>query len=376
METTPDPSPRLQPEDKQAFIKIAGLLTWVIALMVLVVAVTAYIVVFNPKTPDLLADAPATTAAAASGPAAGLPDVAGGAVGSKTNFFQPARFVLDSVKTDPEGQLIRYGHELIAHTAHYLGPQVANPALRLAGSNLACQNCHLQAGQKAFSAPYVGIWGIYPTYKGREDAISTLEDRINGCMTRSLNGRPLPVDGKEMKAIITYMKWLGRQVPVGEKVKGQGFVKFTMPNREANLGQGKIVFAQQCTSCHGANGQGRLNGTLAADGYQYPPLWGPDSYNDGAGMHRLQTAARFIKANMPFGATAEHSILTDDAAYDVAAYINSLPRPRMAHLEKDYPNLKKKPADCPYPPYADRFTQHQHQFGPYAAMEAGKKGGE
>lgn len=165
-------------------------------------------------------------------------------------------------------------------------------------------------------------------------------------------------------------------MPVWEKVKGQGFVKMTMPNREANLGQGKIIFAQQYASCHGAGGQGHLNGTLAADDYQYPPLWGPDSYNEGAGMHRLQSAARFLKASMPFGATAERTILNNDAVYDVVAYINSLPRPRMAHLEKDYPNLKKKPADCPYPPYTDQFTQHQHQFGPYAAMEVGKKGGE
>ena len=368
MENQPEPT-RLGPVDKQVFLKIAGLLTWLIGLMVLIVGVTAYIVVFNPKTPDLLADAPTGRKPAA-------PGTTGPAGAPKANYFLPARFLLDSVKADPEGKLIRYGHELIAHTSRYLGPQVQNPLMRLAGTNMACQNCHLQAGQKAFSAPYVGIWGIYPIYKGREDAISTLENRVNGCMTRSLNGQPLPVDGPEMKAIVTYVKWLGRQVPVGEKVKGQGFVKFAMPNREADLGQGKIVYAQQCATCHGPGGQGRRNGPLGPDGYQYPPLWGPDSYNDGAGMHRLQTAARFIKANMPFGATAEHTILSDDAAYDVAAYINSLPRPHLAHLEKDYPNLKKKPADCPYPPYTDQFSQHQHQFGPYAAMEAGKKGGE
>ncbi len=363
METPIDPAPRLQPEDKQVFVKVAGLLTWLTVLMVLVVAVTAYLLVFPPQP-----RAPVVAAAAPAGAALQPNKV------QKVNFFTPARFLLDSVKNNPEGKLIRYGYELIAHTPQYLGPQARQPLLRLAGSNLACQNCHLQAGQKAFSAPYVGVWGIYPTYKGRENAIATLEDRVNGCMARSLNGKPLPVDGAEMKAIITYMKWLGRQVPVGEKVKGQGFIKFTMPNRAADVGQGKIIFARQCASCHGANGQGQRAG--AGPQYQYPPLWGPDSYNDGAGMHRLQTAARFLKANMPFGATAEHTILTDEAAYDVASYINSMPRPRMANLDKDYPNLKKKPIDCPYPPYADQFTQHQHQFGPYAAMEVGRKGGE
>jgi thiosulfate dehydrogenase len=363
METPAEPSPRLQPEDKQVFIKVAGLLTWVIGLMVLVVAVTAYVLVFPPK--------PGAPVAAAAPPAGAAAQPARAQL---VNFFTPARFLLDSVQNNPEGELIRYGHELIAHTPQYLGPQAKDPLLRLAGSNLACQNCHLQAGQKAFSAPYVGIWGIYPTYKGRENAISTLEDRINGCMTRSLNGQPLTLEGKEMKAMVTYMKWLGRQVPVGEKVKGQGFVKFTMPNRAADLGQGKLIFAQQCASCHGAGGQGQR--ARSSGQYQYPPLWGPDSYNDGAGMHRLQTAARFVKANMPFGATAEHTVLSDEAAYDVAAYFNSMPRPQMAHLAKDYPDLSKKPVDCPYPPYADQFTQHQHQFGPYAAMSQGKKGAE
>ena len=282
------------------------------------------------------------------------------------NYFLPAHFLLDSLQPTPEGQLVRYGHELIAHTPRYLGPQAKDLRLRYAGNNLSCQNCHLQAGQKAYSSPYVGIWGIYPTYKGRENAISTLEDRINGCMVRSVNGRPLPLNGREMKAMVTYMRWLGRRVPVGEKVPGLRFVKLTAPNRAADLSQGKVLYTQQCASCHGAGGQGRRTGTNP--NYQYPPLWGPDSYNDGAGMHRLLTAARFLKGNMPYGATAAHTILTDEAAYDLAGYINSLPRPHLAHLNKDYPDLSKKPVDCPYPPYADQFTQHQHQFGPYAAM--------
>ena len=151
METPAEPSPRLQPEDKQVFIKVAGLLTWVIGLMVLVVAVTAYVLVFPPKPGGPVAAAAPPAGAAAQPARAQL-----------VNFFTPARFLLDSVQNNPEGELIRYGHELIAHTPQYLGPQAKDPLLRLAGSNLACQNCHLQAGQKAFSAPYVGIWGIYP----------------------------------------------------------------------------------------------------------------------------------------------------------------------------------------------------------------------
>ena len=101
--------------------------------------------------------------------------------------------------------------------------------------------------------------------------------------------------------------------------------------------------------------------TEPSAGYVFPPLWGPDSFNDGAGMHRVLTAARFIKARMPFG----QPDLTDAQAFDVAAYINSQPRPAMQGLEVDYPDRALKPVDSPYPPYADPFPREQHRFGPF-----------
>lgn len=115
--------------------------------------------------------------------------------------------------------------------------------------------------------------------------------------------------------------------------------------------------------CHGQDGQGqKIEG---GKGYTYPPLWGPDSYNDGAGMNRVITAAKFIKGNMPLGATHDSPILTDEEAFDVAAYINSFDRPQKANKEKDYPNLSKKPKDCSYPPYIDNISQEQHKYGPF-----------
>src|ERR1019366_8505150 len=96
------------------------------------------------------------------------------------------------------------------------------------------------------------------------------------------------------------------------------------------------------------------------------PIWGPDSFNDGAGLHRLLTAARFVKAKMPLG-KAE---LTDDEAFDVTAFLNSKPRPQMANLDRDYPDRSKKPVDTPYPPYADSFTITQHQLGPFQPIDA------
>ena len=118
--------------------------------------------------------------------------------------------------------------------------------------------------------------------------------------------------------------------------------------------------------CHGGDGLGLLATGDRAKGYLFPPLWGPDSFNNGAGMHRVLTAARFIKARMPLG----EATLTDDEAFDVAAYINAQPRPQMPNLEHDYPDKAAKPVDNPYGPFADGFPLDQHRFGPFQPIEA------
>jgi len=173
-----------------------------------------------------------------------------------------------------------------------------------------------------------------------------------------------------MRAIISYIKHISADVPVGKRMEGQGFVDFKAPERAANPKEGSLVYQNRCASCHGAQGEGLQgsNGHREA-GYIYPPLWGDDSYNDGAGMARLLTAARFIKGNMPLGVQHDSPLLTDAEAYDVAAYINSHNRPSKAQKELDYPDLTKKPKDCPYPPYADHISQEQHKFGPYTFVK-------
>jgi len=265
-----------------------------------------------------------------------------------------------------EGDFIRYGYELFTRTSRHIGPEVADPSMRYAGNNLSCQNCHLKGGTKPFSAPMIGVTARYPQYRGRENTIGTIEDRINGCMQRSMNGRKLPYGSKELKALVLYMKWLTEDVSNAQKLKGSGFADIDIPHRKADMEHGRQVFLQNCVPCHGADGQGRHTGSIGdAQGYLFPPLWGPDSFNHGAGMHRVLTAARFIKGNMPLGATADRPILSDEEAYDVAAYINSKIRPHLDGVEKDYPDLSKKPIDCPYPPYADDFPQKQHRYGPF-----------
>ena len=138
--------------------------------------------------------------------------------------------------------------------------------------------------------------------------------------------------------------------------------------------RGAALYQQSCAACHQPDGQGvRLSADDAAaqkKRYQFPPLWGPDSYNDGAGMARLLSAAAFIKHNMPFGTTYASPALSDEEAYDVAAFINSTERPQRPNLEKDFPNRLQKPVDTAYGPYADDFPAAQHKLGPFDPIRA------
>jgi thiosulfate dehydrogenase len=271
-----------------------------------------------------------------------------------------------------ENEAIKLGYELFLNTPKYLGPNNGDPEKIYSGNELSCNNCHLLAGTKPYSMPMIGIIQRFPQFRGRENKIGTIEDRINGCFERSMNGRVLPEDSKEMKAMVGYLTFLSRYAPKDGNVKGQGYVAFEIPNRAVDLEHGKKVFQTICIVCHGPDGQGQKY----PDGlvYQYPPLWGEDSFNDGAGMNRVITAAEFIKGNMPFGTTYENVVLTDEEAYDVAGYINSMNRPNMANREKDFPDLLKKPISTPYGPYADTFSMEQHKYGPFQPiMEYYKK---
>jgi thiosulfate dehydrogenase len=125
---------------------------------------------------------------------------------------------------------------------------------------------------------------------------------------------------------------------------------------------GRVVFMQKCQACHGAEGQGLRVANSAV--YTYPPLWGKDSYNDGAGLYRITTFAAFVKSNMPFGTSYKTPQLTDEEAWNVAAFVNSQPRPYFDQ-SSDWKDISRKPIDFPFGPYADQFSQSQHKFGPY-----------
>ena len=273
---------------------------------------------------------------------------------------------------DVTGRQVRRGRDLITATYAHIGPRVPDRARRFAGNNLACANCHLQAGTKKFGLPLFGLFGEFPRYSGRSGAEISIEGRLNACMTRSMNGRPLPADAPEMQAFVAYIKFLSTGVPPGVLLPGLGVGKMPELERAADPVRGQDTYARACAgSCHSLDGSGVRRSLPTTDlGYMVPPLWGSDSFNDGAGMARLITAANFIHLNMPHGADYVNPQLSAEDAWDVAAYVISQPRPHKADLARDFPDLLQKPVDTAYGPYADGFSVEQHKFGPFAPIRA------
>ena len=258
--------------------------------------------------------------------------LAGGAAGLAAGYWlwggRPNWYAVRDVEKLPAGrqnELIIYGYQLITNTQRYLGPDVADAAMRFAGNNLACGNCHLRAGLQPFAAPFVSTYTTFPMMV--DDRVITLSERINGCMTRSMNGRTLPVDGHEMEALLAYIEFLGQGTPTGVRVAGMGLRPLSQPDRRPDADRGQRVYVAQCARCHGEDGQGRLRSVQPRDGYEAPPVWGEGSFNSAAGMNRLTTASAFVHANMPFGVDEGAASISAQDAWDVAAFFTSQPRP-------------------------------------------------
>lgn len=272
-----------------------------------------------------------------------------------------------TIPAGPEGDQIRYGRKLIANTAFYLGPK---GTVQHSSNGMNCQNCHLDAGTKPFGNNYSAVAATYPKFRERSGKIENVYKRVNDCFERSLNGKALDTLGNEMQAIQAYILWLGKDVKKGEKPKGVGLTELKYMGRAADPDHGKKIYVEKCQSCHSENGEGKMNPDNIT--YQYPPLWGNNSYNSGAGLFRLSRFAGYVKSNMPFGANSENPQITDEEAWDVAAFVNSQQRPSK-DLSADWPKIAGKPVDHPFGPYADKFSEEQHKFGPFEPIAEFKK---
>lgn len=262
----------------------------------------------------------------------------------------------------PEDTLVRLGHDIITNTYAYFGPHGKVAAIT---NGMNCQNCHINGGIVPWGNNFGAVIISYPKSSARMGAIMSLSRRINDCFERSLNGMAIDTNGREMQAMIAYMHWLDDGVK--QKPAGSGIMKLAYLDRAADTAKGKLVYISSCQRCHGKNGEGQQN---EKGGFVYPPLWGDKSYNTGAGIYRLSMLAGFIKNNMPYEeALYNHTVLTNEEAWDVSAFINSQPRPVIKN-KKDYPDISKKEVDNPVGPYSDTFPELQHKYGPFKEIAA------
>lgn len=237
-----------------------------------------------------------------------------------------------SLPDDEFGKIIRQGEQIFLHTRENAGKYV--------GNSLTCANCHLDAGRRADSAPLWGAFVSYPAYRSKDGKVSTLAERIQGCFRYSMNGKAPPLGDPVLVALESYSYWLAKGAQVGTKVPGSGYPKLPKPSLPADYARGQHVYTVNCALCHGANGQGQSS----AGQVTFPPLWGKNSFNWGAGMHQMGNAAGFIKANMPL---SRGGTLSDQDAWDVAMFMNSHDRPQDPRFTGSVEATRKKFHDSP-----------------------------
>ncbi len=249
---------------------------------------------------------------------------------------------------------IRWGYKLFTDTPH--------EAKQYAPGKISCSNCHLNAGQRERSLPLVAVAGMFPEYNRRSGRLYSLTDRIVDCFWRSENSTgvleepgldtrgsglemlPAPTS-KEVLAIAAYITWLAKGTAVGKNPawRGQNTIAASalIPVASLDRHRGEEIFKERCTNCHGLDGQG-----VAVGDKKPGPLWGPDSWNDGAGAARVYTLAGIIRYSMPY---LNPGSLSDEEAQLLAAFINSQPRPAFPYKPQDYLTEKLPPDSVYYP---------------------------
>jgi cytochrome c len=264
------------------------------------------------------------------------------------------------------GDAVRYGRRLMMNTAYYIGP--VGTKGKYLGNKMNCTNCHQDGGTKPYSFNLMNSHENYPQYRAREGKILSLAERVNNCVMRPHNGKPLPLDSEEMLAFLSYFKWINSAVPKGKEFAGAKNLTLQFPAVAASTDHGALLYTRHCARCHGGNGQGSWNADRST--YIYPPLWGEAGYQPGSSMHRVIKQAQWLKGNMPFDKVAVgQPFLTDQEALDIAAFVNNdevHKRPNPANF--DYPHPEEKALDYDHPPFADTFSVAQHKYGPYQPM--------
>lgn len=291
----------------------------------------------EPAGMPVATNAPETVASNAP-PSPAAATVAGTA---PSTVFQPPEVA--SIPDDGYGDMVRLGERIFTQTAKY--------APKYVGNSLNCVNCHLDAGRKADSAPMWASFVHYPAFRKKTGQVDTLASRLQGCFVYSMNGKAPPADDDVITALQTYAFFLAKGAPVGMPMAGSGYPKLKKPEQAPDYARGEQVYSRNCALCHGADGQGQRAGGQQV----FPPLWGPQSYNWGAGMHQVNNAAGFIHANMPLG---KGKSLTEQQAWDVAFFMNAHERPQDPRFTGSVAETRKKFHDSPDSPYGTTINGH------------------
>ena len=278
------------------------------------------------RPPRTGASVPATAPSGAAEPSGASPAVAASPSG---DFTPPGH---DEIPEGPYGDIVRKGRDIFTDTRTHAGEFV--------GNSLSCGNCHLDAGRLANSAPLCGAYVRYPAYRSKTGQVNNYTERLQGCFMYSMDGKAPPAGSDVLVALETYSYWMAQGAPVGAQLPGAGYPKKFKPPQPPDYARGEAVFVENCALCHGEDGQGQS----VAGRQVFPPLWGPKSYNWGAGMHQLDNAAGFIKANMPLGRGGS---LSDQQAWDVAMFMNAQERPQDPRFTGNLADTRAKFHDDP-----------------------------
>ena len=245
---------------------------------------------------------------------------------TKAGTFMPPP--LSAIPDNEFGKTVRLGANIFRDTQHY--------AAQYVGNTLTCQNCHLDNGRMAGSAPLWAAYVSYPAYRAKNKHVNTYAERLQGCFRYSMNGKAPALGSNTLVALEAYSFFLATGAPVGVELPGRGYPALKKPAVPFDYARGEKVYAGSCALCHGANGEGQKS----ADGRPvFPALWGPKSFNWGAGMGDIKNAAGFIKANMPF---SQGATLSDQDAWDVAAFVDSHERPQDPRFTGSLAETRKK----------------------------------
>jgi thiosulfate dehydrogenase len=233
----------------------------------------------------------------------------------------------DKIPDDEFGKVIRLGQAIFSETR--------TNAPQFVGNDLQCRNCHIDAGRLANSAPLWGAWVSYPAFRSKNKEVNSFQARLQGCFQYSMNGKPPPLGDPVLLALESYSYFLAKGAPVDPGIAGRGYPKLEEP-ASFDRAAGAQIYAAKCTACHGADGEGQKDARGAT---AFPPLWGPRSYNWGAGMSSIHNAAAFIKANMPY---SKGGTLTDAEAWNVAAFVDGHERPQDPRFTGDVAETRRQ----------------------------------